>query len=390
MPVLCPSCSTDTDSLAHTCGKRPAIHETQLDVHIKNRFYTHAKIPIQRAPDGRWKIVIPFIHAVGGRVLPSGRNATAHATVELQLPTGRAVSALDPIDYELFELLEPLNPHPFTPAWNAAQVDFFKTLSDEDTEMLTVYSYRGDQMTNNQLVYGYPRTLDLPASERSASWFTPSSTVWGRTLLFETQVRRYLAEHQPPGQPVPAANADLAAVVLQWGRDEWGAVLDDYLHDMFSLFKRAPRLTEPLTLYRGARKTHAGRPVMFRPLAETIGTKFNSFTLDCSVASFFARDYLLPPDADPPSEYGTVYRVTFPVGTPLLFTTGCNFTSDVVEMEVRIPPIFSVTATGANFDVPLGAGVAGGPRMMHVVDLQARILSPRESVLVERYFHEDA
>eukprot|EP00961_Rhodomonas_salina_P296445 3936353-Rhodomonas_salina.1 len=272
--------------------------------------------------------------------MPSGAYKLRTTVTKTRMPVGRARYNVQDTDFQIYNLLQETTQYQCTQEWLDEQAAFFTGMTAEELEILITYSYRGDKIINDFLMYGYPLFLSLPRAMLKPGFFLLRTTSFGSTLLFESQVRRFL---HSTGLQVPITNEKLSHIVdtaeaSGWKQMEWDSVLTDYHSRTMQLFEKAPRLTRPLTVYRGERKTHAGEQYIFPSLHETMGRKYNSFSLDSSVAAFFARDYLKKGRV----EYGTIYCVTFPIGAQLLLTAGCNQTTDIVEMEVRVAPEFDV------------------------------------------------
>eukprot|EP00961_Rhodomonas_salina_P197574 2666144-Rhodomonas_salina.1 len=110
----------------------------------------------------------------------------------LFLPNGRddmsSVGSQD--DFEFYSKVEPANEHRFSTDWLADQASFFQTLTDDDLLTLMTYSYRGDQMINDFLMFGRPKNLDLQVHQRVAGWYL-SGPIGGHGdyVLFEPQIR---------------------------------------------------------------------------------------------------------------------------------------------------------------------------------------------------------
>ena len=307
----------------------------------KIRFMQHLNLPINVKTVRTFNFA--FVYAY--------ENRLKTAMHRIQIPTCTWYVQCDYASsaYQIYDYLESHNEHPPQQQWLDAQAAFFSSLSDDDHLTLLTYSYRGDQMVNRYILDN--ARVHGPGSknpvDRSAGWYLNSIDDFD-FLLFQPQLRKvYGCEFHVK---TPADMSRIAEILRTWEIAQWKPVLDMYIADMRDLIARAPALQQPMTTYRGEQRSHifgnldsSGKPVK----------RMMSFSLDASVAAFFARKYKhMHADGPFDEQPGAIYKIIWRKGSKLIFTVGSNTTTDIIEMEVRaMEPRFSAAQCPLPHDV---------------------------------------
>lgn len=281
---------------------------------------------------------MPFVFLHDGKLCKT--------VVKCTLPAGRPKSMRDAqcdFDWAVYNELEPRNAYRFTPDWLASQIQTFRGLSDDDLHTIMTYMYDGDMAANAHLLHqaGMVNKGFFISFFPGKHWYMKQK-LWGHheLLLFGPQIERLLGTKQM--QP-PADVHKVAAMKDKLSREDMGTVLDMFVGDLLRIFRKCPRLTSPMVLYRGEQDSNEHLEYKNLHLNQTSATRFTSFTLDASSASYFARKHT---DTRGIQGSGRVYRVLFPVGTPILFVAGAQSGWDIFECECLLPPVYTITETG--------------------------------------------
>jgi len=233
------------------------------------------------------------------------------------------------------------NKCPFTDEWTQEQAAFYLSLSEEEHITILTYSFRGDQMANRFMQYGTVHGAHcIRVEDREAQWYCHTIDAF-QYILFQTQLRKVYGEEFTVRN---AADVNrITNIIRTWHTDIWTPVMEQYVRDLHDLYDRAPALKFPMVSYRGEQAGH-----IYGTLSEPSSNTQNriiSSSLDPSIAAQFAYEmknpdkYLVGP--------GTIYTITWPVGTKLMLTQGSNPTSDIMEAEVRaLHPRFRVCGSG--------------------------------------------
>lgn len=256
------------------------------------------------------------------------------ALVTTQLPGERHLHTdekQNAFDWAAYALLEPANKHRFTPEWLDEQIEFMRGMSDADIHTLLNYMAGGDMLVNCHTLYQaalVPTDSPFGARMPKAHWYLQH--VWGGNehLLFEGQLRRTLG--------IEGSKQKLAHELASLDKEKMDMVLDTFIEDMRLLFQRAPVLRQPMTVYRGEAALHEHIPYKNLPLARVSTSRFLSCSLDASSACKFARDHTVERGL---KSVGTLYRITLPVGTPVIFSAGMQTWRGVFECECIVPPV---------------------------------------------------
>ena len=308
-------------------------HEEAIAHNQKTRFLQYLKLPI--VVKHKRNVLFGFIY--------NYQNRLHAATHTLQIPSAtHYVNDDESIAmYKISDYLMSQNKFPFRDDWMQEQATFFLSLSHEEHITILTYSYRGDQMVNRYMQFGtVHNAASVNMKDRTSDWYCNTFDAF-QYLLFQTQLSKVY------GESFTVRCVDdvyrIAKILRTWHTNMWTPVMEQYISDLRDLYARAPALKFPMISYRGEQSGH-----IYGDLSKTESNtekRIISSSLDPSVAAFFT--YVLKSYDKYNIGPGSIYTITWPVGTKLILTLGSNPTYDVMESEVRaLHPRFRVCGSG--------------------------------------------
>jgi len=222
--------------------------------------------------------------------------------------------------YKIYEHIESCNQHRPQKAWMLAQSVFFQSLSHDEHLTLLTYSAYGEEIDQHCTRQSDTHRLtDIGYYKRTADWYVATIDSL-QYLMFQPQICKVF------GYSTTLSPEDIKRISFDmqtWDIQRWHRVFEVYMQDIQRLFLKAPPLQYPMTSFRGEPNT---APQMLKAR-----TRINllSSSLDASVAAFWAHEPGLLYKTLP---VGTIYKITWPVGTRLIFALGSL--DDTAQMEL--------------------------------------------------------
>jgi len=237
--------------------------------------------------------------------------------------------------YKIYEHIESRNQYCPSDAWMVSQSIFFQSLSKDEHLTLLTHSTYGEELANMfTQIHSAQDFEKMHCYKRSADWYVLSIDSL-QYLMFQTQICRVF------GYSRNLSAEDIKRISFEmttWGAPQWQRVLDMYMGNMQKLFLKAPPLLHPMTSYRGESRSATLRS----PLA--VHTRINMMcsSLDASVAALHAHEPLLSYKTQ---EVGTIHKITWPVGTRLIFALGSLADTNRMELYAHNVVLLCVAAT---------------------------------------------
>jgi len=237
--------------------------------------------------------------------------------------------------YKIYDHVESRNRYCPLEAWMVSQSIFFQSLSNDEHLTLLTHTTYGEEIANFFTQTTGAHDLNkIEYYNRSAQFYVETIDSL-QYLMFQPQICKVF------GYSKNLSADDIKRISFEmttWGTLQWQSVLEMYMEDMQKLFLKAPPLLHPMTSYRGeSRSTNIRNPL-------AVHTRINmlSSSLDASVAALQAHEPLTHYKT---FQIGTIYKITWPVGTRLIFALGSLTDTTKMELYAHNVVLQSVAAT---------------------------------------------